>query len=66
MATTEDTVVVASAILLGFAYGKLKKKKRKKKRTVWVKPWLAERELKGAYNALVADLSQIRYTMINR
>ena len=52
----DDIIVDASSILLGYAYRKLLVRREKKKRSVWVKEWLAERGAKGAYNALVKQL----------
>ena len=53
----DDVIVVAAAsLLLGYAYDELQGKKRKK-RKYWVKPWIASREAKGAYNILVTELS---------
>ena len=34
----------------------LRRKKKRKKRAVWVKSWLAERDDKGAYNNILAEL----------
>ena len=52
----DDVIVVAAASLLhGYAYDESQGKKRKK-RKCWVKPWIASRETKGAYNILVTEL----------
>ena len=45
----------AAALLVVYASIKLAEKKRRKRR-IWVKPWLAERAIKGAYTNLVNDL----------
>ena len=34
----------------------MNKKKRKKRRAVWVKDWLKRREQKGAYNNIIGEL----------
>ena len=34
----------------------MNKKKRKKRRAVWVKDWLKRREQKGAYNNIISEL----------
>ena len=49
----EDVVVIACATIIVEV---LKKKKRRKKRSVWVKSWLAERDVKGAYNNIISEL----------
>ena len=55
----EDVVVVvvvaASTILLACGSQQLATKNRRK-RSVWMKNWLMERHVKGAYNALLVDL----------
>ena len=51
-----DIVVAISSLLLGYAYDTFKGKESKK-RKVWVKSWIAARELNGAYNALITELS---------
>ena len=60
MAASEDDAVIvcASTILMGYTYRKLlvKDQTNKKKRSVWVNEWLAERGTKGAYNYLVVQL----------
>ena len=57
MSADEDvvTVVAASTIILAYGSQQLAAKKRRK-RKIWVKQWLMERELRGAYNALLVDL----------
>ena len=55
----DDAVIIAaSTLLLGCAAeeGEVWQSKRKK-RTVWVKPWLALREKFGAYQALVLEFT---------
>ena len=49
------TVVVSSSFLLMAAVEELRRHKRKK-RTVWVKPWMLTRPVRGAYGTLVSDL----------
>ena len=53
------TLVALSALLLGYRI-KLRegrKKKRRKQRTVWVKPWRSRRDELGAYNALINEMA---------
>ena len=51
MADQEDAV----ALLILYAV-KLKKKRKKRERKVWVNRWLAERNANGAYSNLFNDL----------
>ena len=53
----EKIVVCASTIFLAYGCHEVLKKKKKKRR-IWVKEWLAEREAKGGYNLLVSQLMQ--------
>ena len=48
-------VVASSGCLLMAAVEELRRHKRKK-RTVWVKPWILARPVRGAYSTLVSDL----------
>lgn len=52
-----DTTVAISSLLIGFYANEMHGHKKGKKRKVWVKPWIKAREVKGAYNALVSELS---------
>ena len=59
MMMDEVAVVAVSTLMLGCAADVLEKEttKKRKKRTVWVKPWLAVRSTMGAYQALVVDFA---------
>ena len=57
--TSDDVTLVAlSALLLGYGikFREGRKKKRRKQRTVWVKPWISRRDELGAYNALINEM----------
>ena len=58
--TSDDVTLVAlSALLLGYGI-KLRegrKKKRRKQRTLWVRPWISSRDELGAYNALINEMA---------
>ena len=57
MLTHEDTSVVVAASTMILAYGsEMLTKKKKRQRRIWMKQWLMEREVRGAYNALLVDL----------
>ena len=57
MLTNEDLVTVVAISTLILAYGSQRLTSKKgRERKVWVKKWLMERELRGAYNALLVDL----------
>ena len=55
----DDAVIIAaSTLLLGCAAEESEVwQSKRKKRTVWVKPWLALREKFGAYQALVLEFT---------
>ena len=59
--TSDDdvTLVALSALLLGYGikFREGRKKKRRKQRTVWVKPWISRRDELGAYNALINEMA---------
>lgn len=46
-------VVSCASIIIAAA---LTKKKKRKKRSVWVKTWLLQRDIKGAYNNIIQEL----------
>ena len=46
-----------NSITTGFYANEMHGHKKGNKRKVWVKPWIKERKVKGAYNALVCELS---------
>ena len=57
--TSDDDVTLVIALLLGYGI-KLRegrKKKRRKQRIVWVKPWRSRRDELGAYNALINEMA---------
>ena len=47
-------IAVAVAVIVK----KKKKKSTRKKRTIWVKPWLQRRHLLGAYDTLLNEFRQ--------
>ena len=49
--------IVATTLILGYACEEISKKKTRRKRKCWVKPWLAIRKNQGAYENLVTELS---------
>ena len=67
MMTTQETYddddaafIAASTLLLSCAAEESEVWQRKRKeRTVWVKPWLALREKLGAYQALVVEFTNM-------
>ena len=53
MGNEEDVVTcLAAAVVVDV----LRRKKARKKRSVWVKCWFAERDRKGAYNNIISGL----------
>ena len=61
VALQNDIAIVASTIILLGSAHQIERKERRKKRSVWVKDWLMERERLGAYNALLVDLPKIAH-----
>jgi hypothetical protein len=53
---SDDDVALTCATLLLIKEKDLSRIKRKKRRSVWVKPWLESRLAKGAYHALLNEL----------
>ena len=53
----EAALGAVSAILLGYGDQEEKTNGRRRKRRVWVKPWIQRRDTLGAYNALISDIS---------
>ena len=51
----DDTVAVAAIGIL-VAIAAKEKENRKRKRTIWMQPWIANRETHGAYHALLQEL----------
>lgn len=49
----ERAIVAVTCIIIGHAI-KMRKKKRKQRR-MWVKPWILQRDNFGAYNALISE-----------
>ena len=68
MMMDEVAVVAVSTLMLGCAADVLEKEttKKRKKRTVWVKPWLAVRSTMGAYQALVVDFANNEHDEFHR
>ena len=53
----DESVVAISTLLLSYAL-KMNVGKTRRQRKVWVKGWIRERKIKGAYNnALLCDVS---------
>ena len=52
----DESVVAISTLLLSYAL-KMNVGKTRRQRKVWVKGWIREREMKGAYNVLLCDVS---------
>jgi len=52
-ADIDDVAAVLSVIAV---LANEKRKKRKRKRSVWVQPWIANRQTHGAYHALLQEL----------
>ena len=52
----ERSILAISSLMLGYGV-KLKEKKRRKQRRMWVKPWILQRERFGAYNALINEFT---------
>ena len=50
MESNEETATAMVALLL------VKRNKKKRKRSVWVKPWLGRRGILGLYEMLVQEL----------
>ena len=57
MDNDSDTTLAISSLLIGVYVNGMVCRKKRKKRKVWVNPWIKAREDKGAYNALVSELS---------
>ena len=58
-ATMEDDCIVIAGATLGFmviAGAAYARNKTLKKRSVWVKPWILQRPVHGAYSNLFSDL----------
>jgi len=54
----DDTVAVAAVgILVAIAA----KEKENRKRTIWMQPWIANRETHGTYHALLQELDDKSY-----
>ena len=52
-----SAVVASSGFLLMVATAvELNKRRKRTKRSVWVKPWILTRPVRGAYNTLIHDL----------
>lgn len=51
-----EELLVCATVLLASSAAKIKLLKPCKKRTIWVKSWLAERENRGVYNNLLQEL----------
>ena len=64
----EETFVAVSAILMAsvFMQDEAEINKRRKKRKVWVKPWIERRDELGAYNALVCGFTPSERTNYRR
>ena len=56
MRTKATICCVSSSILLLAAASKHFKTRKRRKRTVWVKDWLLQRESKGAFNQIFVEL----------
>ena len=49
------TVIAISTLLIGYELKQREERKNRRNRRMWVKPWIMERERKGAYNALLNE-----------
>ena len=50
--------IAATSLVVAYACDKLfTKRKKRKERKCWVKPWIASRDTQGAYQCLVTELS---------
>jgi len=56
----DDTVAVAAVGILVATVAK-EKENRKRKRTIWMQPWIANRETHGTYHALLQELDDKSY-----
>jgi len=56
----DDTAAVAAVGIL-VAIAAKEKENRKRKRTIWMQPWIANREIHGAYHALLQELYDKSY-----
>ena len=53
MTSVEDSAVLAISLAVAI---KIKKRKMlRKKRSIWVKPWLLKRNVRGAYDTLLSE-----------
>ena len=53
----DDALIAIICSMIGYRIIFNKKRKKKVERKIWVKQWLCGRDVKGAYNALLSELS---------